>query len=217
LLLDKPDLSEKTRSRRDFLKLTGSAACTALLPGGAKSGLATMLPDLGASGQSAPDHSLRIAASPVEIAPKHIVSTITYNGQFPGPLLRFKEGQPVTVDIHNDTDAPEQLHWHGQMVSTEVDGAAEEGTPFVPARGMRRVSFTPRIFAGVPTSTSDNTAGRSVEFTSNLRASRETMTARSFSFSKNLNHRSVKAGTWLRIFLFLSCGSKNWKRAANLR
>src|ERR1700689_187320 len=74
-----------------------------------------------------------------------------------------------------------------------------------------------RIFAGGPTSTSDNTGGRLVEFTSNLRASRETMTARSFSFSKNLNHRSVKAGTWLRIFLFLSCGSKNWKRAANLR
>ena len=29
-------------------------------------------------------------------------------------------------------------------VSAEVDGAAEEGTPFVPAHGMRRVSFTPR-------------------------------------------------------------------------
>jgi FtsP/CotA-like multicopper oxidase with cupredoxin domain len=66
--------------------------------------------------------------------PKHIVSTITYNGQFPGPLLRFKEGQPATVEVHNDTDTPEQLHWHGQMVSTDVDGAAEEGTPFIPAQ-----------------------------------------------------------------------------------
>ena len=87
---------------------------------------------------------MRIGASPVEIAPKHIVSTITYNGQFPGPLLRFKEGQPATVEVHNDTDTPEQLHWHGQMVSTDVDGAAEEGTPFIPARGMRRIVFTPR-------------------------------------------------------------------------
>ena len=144
MLLDTLALSENITSRRDFLKLTGSAACAALLHGGPKSGFATMLPDLGASGQSAPDYTLRIAASPVEIAPKRIVSTITYNGQFPGPLLRLKEGQPVTVDIHNDTDAPEQLHWHGQIISTEVDGAAEEGTPFVPARGMRRVSFTPR-------------------------------------------------------------------------
>jgi FtsP/CotA-like multicopper oxidase with cupredoxin domain len=87
---------------------------------------------------------LRIAASAVEIAPKHIVSTVTYNGQFPGPLLRFKEAQPVTVELHNDTDTPEQLHWHGQFVSTDVDGAAEEGTPFIPAHGMRRIEFTPR-------------------------------------------------------------------------
>jgi FtsP/CotA-like multicopper oxidase with cupredoxin domain len=93
---------------------------------------------------STPDYSLRIAARAVEIAPKRIVSAVTYNGQFPGPLLRFKEGQPVTLDLHNDTDTPEQVHWHGQMVSTDVDGAAEEGTPFVPAHGMRRLSFTPR-------------------------------------------------------------------------
>jgi FtsP/CotA-like multicopper oxidase with cupredoxin domain len=91
-----------------------------------------------------PDYVLRIVASPIEIAPKHIVSAVTYNGQFPGPLLRFKEGQTVTVEIHNDTDTPEQLHWHGQFVPTDVDGAAEEGTPFIPAHGMRRVVFTPR-------------------------------------------------------------------------
>ena len=94
--------------------------------------------------ESAADYTLRIGAAAIEIAPKRIVSAITYNGQFPGPLLRFKEGQPVTVDVHNDTDTPEQLHWHGQTVSADVDGAAEEGTPFIPAQGMRRIVFTPR-------------------------------------------------------------------------
>ncbi|MGH7938399.1 MAG: multicopper oxidase domain-containing protein, partial [Bryobacteraceae bacterium] len=87
--------------------------------------------------------TLRIGAGLIELAPDHIVSTITYNGQFPGPLLRLKEGQPITVDIHNDTDIPEQLHWHGQFVPVDVDGAAEEGTPYIPARGMRRITFTP--------------------------------------------------------------------------
>jgi FtsP/CotA-like multicopper oxidase with cupredoxin domain len=72
-----------------------------------------------------------------------VVSTTTYNGQFPGPLLRLREGRPVVVDVHNDTDVPEQLHWHGQTVPTDIDGAAEEGTPFIPARGMRRLSFSP--------------------------------------------------------------------------
>jgi FtsP/CotA-like multicopper oxidase with cupredoxin domain len=90
------------------------------------------------------DYVLHIAASPVEIAPKQIVSTITYNGKFPGPLLRFKEGQQAVVEVHNDTDTPEQLHWHGQAVPPDVDGAAEEGTPFIPAHGMRRIVFTPR-------------------------------------------------------------------------
>jgi FtsP/CotA-like multicopper oxidase with cupredoxin domain len=85
-----------------------------------------------------------MSARPIEIAAKVIVSAVTYNGKFPGPLLRFKEGQRVTVEIHNDTDTPEQLHWHGQFVSTDVDGAAEEGTPFIPARGARRITFTPR-------------------------------------------------------------------------
>jgi FtsP/CotA-like multicopper oxidase with cupredoxin domain len=93
-----------------------------------------------------PDYTLRIATGLVELAPDHIVSTRLYNGQFPGPLLRFKEGQRVIVDILNDTDTPELVHWHGQMIPTDVDGASEEGTPFVPAHGMRRVSFVPKPF-----------------------------------------------------------------------
>jgi len=89
------------------------------------------------------DHTIRIATGLVELASDHIVSTKLYNGEFPGPLLRLKEGERVVIDIHNDTDTPEQLHWHGQAVPVDVDGAAEEGTPYIPAHGMRRISFTP--------------------------------------------------------------------------
>ncbi len=90
------------------------------------------------------DYSLIIAVKPVELAPNRIISTTTFNGQFPGPLLRFKEYQQVTIDINNQTDTPEQLHWHGQFLSADVDGAAEEGTPFIPAHGSRRVTFVPK-------------------------------------------------------------------------
>src|SRR5271169_64836 len=125
-------------SRREFIHSAGLTA-----------GLAALSPRLSissaaAQNQPAADYTIHIQASAVEIAPKRIVSAVTYNGQFPGPLLRFKEGQAETVDVYNDTDTPEQLHWHGQMVSTDVDGAAEEGTPFIPAHGMRRINFTPR-------------------------------------------------------------------------
>ena len=99
--------------------------------------------DAAGAASGRPDHTIRIANGLVELADDHIVSTKLYNGQFPGPLLRLKEGQQVVVDIHNDTDTPEQLHWHGQAVPVDVDGAAEEGTPYIPAQGMRRISFTP--------------------------------------------------------------------------
>src|ERR1700722_14576587 len=88
--------------------------------------------------------TLRIATGLVELAPSQIVSTTLYNGQFPGPLLRLVEGRRVTVDVHNDTDTPELVHWHGQTIPSDVDGAPEEAPPCVPARGTRRISFVPR-------------------------------------------------------------------------
>jgi FtsP/CotA-like multicopper oxidase with cupredoxin domain len=90
------------------------------------------------------EYTLRIGTGLVELAPDHIVSTTLYNGQFPGPLLRFTQGQRVVVDIHNDTDTPELIHWHGQMIPSDVDGTAEEGSPFIPAHGMRRIAFVPK-------------------------------------------------------------------------
>jgi FtsP/CotA-like multicopper oxidase with cupredoxin domain len=130
-------------SRRKFLKAAGLTAGSAVVPriGNSESlwAQAQTTPDI-----VKPDYTIRIAASPVEVSSKLIISTTTYNGQFPGPLLRFNEGQPVTIDIINDTSAPEQLHWHGQMIPVDVDGAAEEGTPYVPAHGRRRITFTPR-------------------------------------------------------------------------
>jgi FtsP/CotA-like multicopper oxidase with cupredoxin domain len=89
------------------------------------------------------DYDIRIRTGLIELGPDTTVSTTTYGGQFPGPLLRLTEGKPVSVDIHNDTDTPEQLHWHGQFVPADVDGAAEEGTPYIPPHGMRRISFVP--------------------------------------------------------------------------
>jgi FtsP/CotA-like multicopper oxidase with cupredoxin domain len=114
-------------SRRDFLKTAGIVASTSRL-----------------RGETPADYTLTIATTPIELAPNRIVSITTYNGQFPGPLLRLKEGKRVTIEIHNETDTPEQLHWHGQFVSPDVDGAVEEGTPFIPPHGHRTISFVPK-------------------------------------------------------------------------
>jgi FtsP/CotA-like multicopper oxidase with cupredoxin domain len=49
---------------------------------------------------------LTIGTKPVELARDRIVSTTTYNGQFPEPFLRLKEGERVTLDVENQTDTP---------------------------------------------------------------------------------------------------------------
>ncbi|HEX5460898.1 MAG TPA: multicopper oxidase domain-containing protein [Steroidobacteraceae bacterium] len=120
--------------RRRFLKGSGAAVLAGGLAGAhlARS-----------AGEERADYTLRIGTALVEVGPQRFLSMTAYNGQFPGPLLRFKEGRPTVIDIYNDTDTPEQLHWHGQLVPASVDGAAEERTPDIPAHGMRRERFVP--------------------------------------------------------------------------
>jgi FtsP/CotA-like multicopper oxidase with cupredoxin domain len=131
-----------THDRREFLQIAGIAVLgdLSLISRAA----AQMTPAIRAEPEAKADYTIHIGTGLVELAPDRIISTTTYNGQFPGPLIRLKEGRRIVVDIHNDTDTPEQLHWHGQMVPVDVDGASEEGTPFIPAHGMRRIAFVPK-------------------------------------------------------------------------
>ena len=125
--------------RRDFLKLAGVAAAGNRLAGDPQSFLApAAAPDVAKT-----DFTLRIGPVTVELAPNRIFSTIGYNGTSPGPLLRMKEGVPVTVNVINDTDIPETVHFHGLLIPSDVDGSEEEGTPVVPPHGSRSYQFTP--------------------------------------------------------------------------
>ncbi len=120
-------------NRRDFVRLGGLGALSV--------GAARLVP-----GQepAKADITLRIAPVAVELAPDRVISTVGYNDGSPGPILRMREGVPVTVDVVNDTDVPEQVHWHGLLIPSEVDGAEEEGTLPVPPHGRRRYQFTPK-------------------------------------------------------------------------
>jgi FtsP/CotA-like multicopper oxidase with cupredoxin domain len=128
--------------RRRFLGTLGATAFASSLRG--RTPLLAKENTASAAAAEPADYTIRIGTGTLELAPDHIVSTTLYNGQFPGPLIRFKEGQRAVVDIYNDTDVPELVHWHGQVIPSDVDGAAEEGSPFVAARGHRRVAFVPK-------------------------------------------------------------------------
>jgi FtsP/CotA-like multicopper oxidase with cupredoxin domain len=131
-------------NRRNLLKLGAAALAQSAiprLPAQQRSGLEML--DPATTGAPAPDHTLHIAPVTVELDRSHILSTIGYNGSAPGPVLRMREGKPVTVEIINDTDTPELVHWHGMLIPPAVDGTAEEGSPFVPPHGRSRIQFTP--------------------------------------------------------------------------
>ena len=139
-------------NRRDLLKLAPAALAGQAIArerAFAAPAQITMLPGMGSpsqpdqSGHAASDITLRISPVTVELAPDRILSTIGYNGTAPGPILRMKEGQPTTVTVHNDTDTPEFVHWHGFLIPSDVDGSEEEETPPVPPHGSRTYKFTP--------------------------------------------------------------------------
>ncbi len=141
--------------RRELLGLGGAAlfaGAAARLAAQSQAAGTTQMPQMpsqnAAAGQAsdaaAADFTLRIAPVALEIAPSRFISTIGYNGVSPGPVLRMREGKPVTVEVINDTDASELVHWPGLFIPSEVDGAEEEGTPMVPPGARRRYQFTPK-------------------------------------------------------------------------
>ena len=90
--------------RRNFFQLGGmvlAQAGMARLPFAAQGD-----PPHGLPSDTNADHTLRIAPITVELDRSHILSTIGYNNSAPGPVLRMREGKPVTVDVINDTDTP---------------------------------------------------------------------------------------------------------------
>lgn len=93
--------------------------------------------------QEKPDYKLIIDQSSLEIAPKTIIKTLCYNGAAPGPLLRMKQGQRVTIEVANRTAEPEIVHWHGLHIPSDVDGSMEEGTPMIAPHSTARYSFIP--------------------------------------------------------------------------
>src|SRR6185312_15065996 len=82
-------------TRREYLKLsTLAAAATAF-------------------GQTPADHTLTIAPYSFEYKLNRFIKTIAYNQQVPGPMLRLREGQPVSIAVVNNTANEEAVHWHG--------------------------------------------------------------------------------------------------------
>jgi len=64
----------------------------------------------------------------------------TVNGSLPAPILHWKEGDTVTINVHNQLDETSSIHWHGLILPSAMDGVPGIATGF---KGIRSgESFT---------------------------------------------------------------------------
>ena len=50
------------------------------------------------------------------------VQGMTINGNIPGPILHFKEGDFARIRVHNKMNVETSIHWHGILVPPDMDG-----------------------------------------------------------------------------------------------
>jgi len=63
------------------------------------------------------------------------------NGLTPGPLLRWREGDAVTLNVVNRLDEPTSIHWHGIRLPSDMDGTPGLSFAGIPPRGAFAYRF----------------------------------------------------------------------------
>jgi len=114
-------LDSRSMSRRRFV--TGIAAGSAFLGLGLGSGLsmASSTNRLGPTTIKGDHIDLNIAYEPVNFTGKTRMAT-AINGSVPAPILRWREGDRVTIRVTNNLAEDSSIHWHGIILPTGMDG-----------------------------------------------------------------------------------------------
>ena len=101
-------------SRRRFVQ--GVAAAGALWPLRRAGAASTPAPVL-----SGTEFALEIGEIPFNVTGRPRKAT-AINGQVPGPILRWREGDTVTLAVTNRLSVPTSIHWHGIRTPSSMDG-----------------------------------------------------------------------------------------------
>ena len=113
-------MNRKRIARRPFLKGAGAfgalAAIESILPAWASPASAA-----NTAGLSGNVIDLNIAETRLRIGDRTATAK-TINGTLPGPLIRLREGQDVTLNVTNRLTEDSSIHWHGVLLPPEMDG-----------------------------------------------------------------------------------------------
>jgi CopA family copper-resistance protein len=114
-----PVIQPYTVTRRTFVQgLAASGIAAGLAPGTAWAAVPSGEPGV----LSGTDVDLTIGELPVNFTGRARFAT-AINGSVPGPLLRFREGDEVSIRVANRLAVPTSIHWHGIILPAAMDGA----------------------------------------------------------------------------------------------
>ncbi|SDJ96845.1 copper resistance system multicopper oxidase [Microbulbifer yueqingensis] len=116
---DRPQIELPQISRRRFV--TGMAAGAALL--GMPAGLAANAPRPNPAPQTLRGNrfDLNVNYMPVNFTGRERTA-VAVNGGVPAPILRWKEGETVTLNVTNHLAHDTSIHWHGLILPSNMDG-----------------------------------------------------------------------------------------------
>ncbi len=142
-------------SRRGFLKRSGAVGTLAALAGpgwivpgwispayAGEGWASSVAPTTQLSGEVI---DLVIAPTPFRINDR-AATAIAINGTVPGPLLRLREGQDVTLNVTNHLPETSSIHWHGILLPPGMDGVPGVSFPGIAPGATFTYRFTLRQY-----------------------------------------------------------------------
>jgi len=99
-------------------------------------------------GQPKARAAVRLRAAPGKLRlkpePAAETATLAFNDRIPGPLLRARQGESLSLELTNGLDEPLSLHWHGAGAPNALDGVDGLTGPAIAPGETRASGFTAR-------------------------------------------------------------------------
>lgn len=86
------------------------------------------------------EFDLYVSKKPIIVNGKSSIATLI-NDSLPAPTLKMKEGETVTIRVHNQMDESTSIHWHGLLVPFEMDGVPGISFDGIPANTTFTYTF----------------------------------------------------------------------------
>ena len=77
-------------------------------------------------------YDLTASAFDWAIADEKKIKAWGFNNQIPGPVIRAKKGDTLSIKVKNDLTEPTVIHWHGIRLPASMDGTGDAQRPIQP-------------------------------------------------------------------------------------